>query len=161
MHYLTSVNQTTNEAGKWSDITRWYKNQQKKYKEAVKKGLVKPAGTTTPAEAPEVQDGDVTCTGSSKQPTPQHPPPQDEYFDPGPIPKNMYDRGFIENWKEVLFPISLRKNALEVGGFSRPKTSQSAESRPQAQQPIRSRPKPSQQTVAPNTTAAPNKTKST
>jgi palmitoyltransferase ZDHHC4 len=29
---------------------------------------------------------------------------------PGPVPRNVYDRGFVENWKEVLFPISLRSD---------------------------------------------------
>jgi palmitoyltransferase ZDHHC4 len=29
---------------------------------------------------------------------------------PGLIPRNLYDRGFVENWKEVLFPISLRSD---------------------------------------------------
>lgn len=28
--------------------------------------------------------------------------------DPGPIPTNLYHQGFVENWKEVIFPKSLR-----------------------------------------------------
>ena len=43
-----------------------------------------------------------------------------DYFDPGPVPKNVYDRGLKENWKEVFFPISKRKDALSLGGYSRP-----------------------------------------
>lgn len=31
---------------------------------------------------------------------------------PGPNPKNIYNRGLIENWKEVIFPISLRRERL-------------------------------------------------
>jgi palmitoyltransferase len=29
---------------------------------------------------------------------------------PGPYPRNLYDRGIVENWKEVLFPLSLRSD---------------------------------------------------
>ncbi len=41
---------------------------------------------------------------------------------------NVYDKGFLENWKEVLFPMSLRKDALEKGGYSRPTRTTQAES---------------------------------
>ena len=43
-----------------------------------------------------------------------------DYFDPGSVPHNLYDRGFVENWKEVLFPLSRRKEAVDMGGYSRP-----------------------------------------
>ena len=118
--YITSYNRTTNEDGKWTDIRKWHKKQQKKYKEAVKKGLVKPSSNdeSTTTAAPELKDGDVSCTGGGSSIAPGGDQP--EYFDPGPLPKNIYDRGFVENWKEVLFPISLRKDAYELGGYSRP-----------------------------------------
>jgi hypothetical protein len=61
----------------------------------------------------------VTCTGGSGAQKEQQQQSQ-EYFDPGEVPKNIYDRGFVENWKEVIFPISLRKNALEMCVYSRP-----------------------------------------
>lgn len=123
--YITSYNRTTNEDGKWSDIRKWYKKEQKKFQEAVKKGLVKKdssfsSNSATSTEAPELKDGDVSCTGGGsglKEGGGGHP----EFFDPGPMPKNIYDKGFIENWKEVIFPISLRKEALEMGGYSRSK----------------------------------------
>eukprot|EP00339_Tiarina_fusa_P013726 CAMPEP_0117029800 /NCGR_PEP_ID=MMETSP0472-20121206/21540_1 /TAXON_ID=693140 ORGANISM="Tiarina fusus, Strain LIS" /NCGR_SAMPLE_ID=MMETSP0472 /ASSEMBLY_ACC=CAM_ASM_000603 /LENGTH=431 /DNA_ID=CAMNT_0004737651 /DNA_START=233 /DNA_END=1528 /DNA_ORIENTATION=+ len=141
--YLTTTNQTTNEAGKWSDIQKWYKSQAKKHKEAVKKGIVKEGTRYGQSAVPAVSDGDVTCTGAtsgSQQHQQQHSPDQSqnqqqseaelqaqqEYFDPGPMPKNMYDRGFVENWKEVIFPMSLRKDALELAGFSRPYTAKAA-----------------------------------
>ncbi len=41
------------------------------------------------------------------------------YTDPGPVPKNIYNRGFVENWREVLFPLSLREDALARGGYTR------------------------------------------
>jgi len=77
------------------------------------------SATTASTETPEVKDGDVTCTGGGAgiQNNGEQRP---EYYDPGPMPKNVYDRGFVENWKEVIFPMSLRKDALELGGYSRP-----------------------------------------
>ena len=84
----------------------------------MKKGLVKPkTDSKAPSGTPEVKDGDVSCTGGGAGI--QESQEASEYFDPGPMPKNVYDRGFVENWKEVLFPISLRKDALQVGGYSR------------------------------------------
>lgn len=116
--YITSYNRTTNEDSKWSDITKWYKKEQTKYREAVKKGLVKGnAASSATAETPTVNDGDVSCTGGSAGL--QTAASRTGYVDPGPVPQNVYDRGFVENWKEVLFPISKRKEALDMGGYSR------------------------------------------
>lgn len=143
--YLTSVGQTTNENTKWADIKHWYKKEQKRYAKAVKDGVVKQgetkrsSPTSETIEAPIPDDGDVTCTpGTSRQgevltglsPSLSAATFDDQdYFDPGPIPKNIYDRGLKENWLEVIFPISKRKDALLLGGYSRP--------RPQQQQPRR------------------------
>eukprot|EP00934_Nitzschia_sp_Nitz4_P000207 Nitzschia sp. Nitz4//scaffold119_size111653//90359//91718//NITZ4_004206-RA/size111653-augustus-gene-0.216-mRNA-1//1//CDS//3329533884//207//frame0 len=121
--YLTSTNRTTNEDGKWADVRKWYKTEQKKYKDAVKAGKVTEGTTSSSSEAPQIRDGDVSCTGGGAGIAPQEA--ASEYFDPGPMPKYLYDRGFIENWKEVLFPISLRKEALHVGGYSKPGRNQS------------------------------------
>lgn len=131
---MTSTNQTTNEDGKWSDVQKWYKKEKKRWDEAVAAGLVKPypnltksGETEEPASSekkgPIVGDGDVSCTGASSTPAEEQEetsPKADEYFDPGPPPKNVYNKGFKENWMEVLFPISLRKDALKYAGYSRP-----------------------------------------
>lgn len=109
--WITSRGFTTNETAKWDDIKRWYKNQLKRYKAAVKEG--KPVvvdGRET--EKPYVSDGDVTCTGAQGESQPTDPKKKhdlDAVLHPGPPPVNIYDRGFVENWKEVIFPISLRK----------------------------------------------------
>jgi hypothetical protein len=116
-------------------VNRWYKAEKKKYDDAVKKGLIKP--DELKVLSPQTQetlvddDGDVTCTGGSSSARSEAQQEQEnDYVDPGPAPKNVHDRGFIENWKEVLFPISLRKNALALGGYSRP--SQHSKSKPKA-----------------------------
>jgi hypothetical protein len=120
-------------------VNRWYKAEKKKYDKAVKKGLIKPDDSNV--LSPETQetivddDGDVTCTGgSSSARSEAQQALRYGYVDPGPTPKNVHDRGFIENWKEVLFPISLRKNALALGGYSRPpsRPPQNSKSKPKA-----------------------------
>ena len=119
--YLTTYNLTTNEATKWQDVRDWYKKETKKYNEALKMGLVSPSPSSGMDEdgtdGLEVSDGDVTCTPgasqSSDQSSSQNRAQKVEYRDPGPVPKNFYDKGFVENWKEVLFPISLRQETLE------------------------------------------------
>ena len=70
-------------------------------------------------EPPSVKDGDVSCAGGGAGLDEAEDVGQSEYSDPGPVPQNIYDRGFVENWKEVLFPISLRKEAYAMGGYSR------------------------------------------
>uniref|UniRef100_A0A7R9WTF7 Palmitoyltransferase n=1 Tax=Craspedostauros australis TaxID=1486917 RepID=A0A7R9WTF7_9STRA len=95
----------------------------------------------TAESTPEISDDDVTCTpglgpGSSSSTSTgiagtnsslqtnvvqattavtkvQKAKNEQIYFDPGPLPKNLYDRGFVENWKEVLFPISLRNRSAK------------------------------------------------
>lgn len=79
--------------------------------------------TTAQSAAAAVTDGDVTCTGGGdgsgsdvhegvlvRDETDDFD--DDDIQDPGPLPKNLYDRGLIENWKEILMPISLRKTMV-------------------------------------------------
>jgi palmitoyltransferase len=106
--YITSMGQTTNENGKWGDVRAWYKKQKKLYQTAVREGRVpkNPIDTTTSYETEHESDEDSEEQKSQ------------EIVDPGPIPKNQYNRGFAANWSEVLFPLSLRKDALSDGGYT-------------------------------------------
>ena len=45
----------------------------------------------------------------------------DMVTDPGPLPKNIYDCGFVENWKQVLFPISIQKRREAAMGGDKSK----------------------------------------
>lgn len=99
--YITSVGQTTNENGKWSDIREWYKKQHILYQTAVREG------NSEISNKIEGVSDDVYEEKTRR-----------EIVDPGPIPKNLYNRGFFANWSEVLFPLSLRKDALSRGGYT-------------------------------------------
>ncbi|VEU34098.1 unnamed protein product [Pseudo-nitzschia multistriata] len=108
--YITSMGQTTNENSKWGDVKKWYKAKQKMHRAAVEEAKVNPFETSTNSE----RSTDIgNAHGDSEKQESQ------ESFDPGPIPKNLYNRGFVENWKEVFFPLSLRKDALERGGYTK------------------------------------------
>jgi palmitoyltransferase len=129
--WLISRGLTTNESYKWNQIQKWYDRELKRYQDAVRNGTVttktepSSSATTTANTAsstknvnhpvPIVTDGDVTCTGGSGKGEDitscngGDNNDDDAFVHPGPRPKNVYDRGFVENWKEVLFPISIRK----------------------------------------------------
>ena len=71
-----------------------------------------------------VPDGEVGCTGGETSTTivDNHgDDPVEAIADPGAMPKNIYDVGFVENWKQVLFPISLRKRKEAAKGIDKSK----------------------------------------
>eukprot|EP00531_Pseudo-nitzschia_arenysensis_P002692 CAMPEP_0116139864 /NCGR_PEP_ID=MMETSP0329-20121206/13536_1 /TAXON_ID=697910 /ORGANISM="Pseudo-nitzschia arenysensis, Strain B593" /LENGTH=292 /DNA_ID=CAMNT_0003634929 /DNA_START=546 /DNA_END=1424 /DNA_ORIENTATION=+ len=103
--YITSMGQTTNENAKWGDVRSWYTKQQKLYKQAVRDGKV------TKKSTDGGKDIELSDTDSEEKKT-------DVIEDPGPVPKNIYDRGFVANWSEVFFPLSLQKDAISRGGFT-------------------------------------------
>jgi hypothetical protein len=114
--YLTSLGMTTNESFKWGDVRRWHKSEMQRYNAAIKKGQSGVSLDTRKAQ-PIVGDGDVTCTpGASSGSVPDATEQTDTVQDPGPFPKNIYDHGFVENWKEVIFPRSLRKTVSTSNG---------------------------------------------
>jgi hypothetical protein len=142
------VGQTTNENSKWSDVRDWHRRQKNRHKKAIKEGKVQRKKTDNATiqatvETPLIKDdADVTCTPGtsstslSSESRSGKSDDDDVDFDPGPMPKNRYDRGFLENWKEVIFPISLRKDAVTLGGYTKiPPRTGSPPPRPQQNQP--------------------------
>lgn len=120
--WLTSRGLTSNEAYKWDQIKKWYKRELKRYEQAVKNGQIdattgKPIAaasrSSSSSSKPIVTDGDVTCTsGDTTDNTASQQDDHDDddrIFYPGPPPVNIYNRGIVENWKEVIFPLSLQK----------------------------------------------------
>uniref|UniRef100_A0A7S4ENF8 Palmitoyltransferase n=1 Tax=Pseudo-nitzschia australis TaxID=44445 RepID=A0A7S4ENF8_9STRA len=107
--YITSMGQTTNENSKWGDIKAWYKKNQSLYRTAIREGKVDPACTKCDDSENNNRNADEDTEGQDEQ----------EFVDPGPIPKNLYNRGFAQNWKDVFFPLSLRKDALTLGGYTK------------------------------------------
>ena len=101
--WLTSRGLTTNESYKWAQVKRWHRREVKRYQQAIKDSKVVPKEDPS---RPVVSDGDVNCTKGPGQETEEF---GDAVYNPGPPPVNIYDRGLVENWKEVLFPLSLRK----------------------------------------------------
>jgi len=102
--WLTSNGLTTNEANKWDQVRKWYRHELRKY-EAVY-GTTEPVGE---ASRPVVVETDVTCTGGAPIKAESREDADESIRHPGPEPTNIYNRGFVENWKEVFFPLSLRK----------------------------------------------------
>jgi palmitoyltransferase ZDHHC4 len=93
--YITSIGMTTNESYKWAEVRKWHKSQVKIYQEYQK-------------QQQTLKDGSPTSDNGQQHHVPQ---PVEAVEDPGPMPKNIYNRGFIENWKEVMFPKSLQRKA--------------------------------------------------
>ena len=125
--WIASKGMTTNECAKWDQVKKWHKKQVKRYQRAVEEGLISDAPTTNAAAPPVQPDGDVTCTGAAAPDkatdaavgSDGQSEEKDELeaiptlVNPGDLPKNVYNRGFVENWKEVFYPRSLRPDAIE------------------------------------------------
>lgn len=118
--WLTSRGFTTNESYKWDQVKKWYKKELKRYNEAVRKGeiVATPNNTASSDESsssskPPVTEFHVTCTSATTDSSTATANVEDydenAIVHPGPKPINIYNRGFIENWKEVIFPLSLRQ----------------------------------------------------
>lgn len=107
--WITSRGMTTNEASKWSEVKAWYNAELKRYNKAVKEGLV----NEKTGSKFVVSDGDVTCSGAAGQENREGGVEAVQIFHPGPRPKNIYNYGLIENWRDVVYPRSLREQARE------------------------------------------------
>ena len=113
------MNTSANEYYKWKNVKKWHRKQRQKYEEAVILGKIKTGGSDGGVMAMgEMAEVDVGCVGTSTMPkssddgeASQNEGKSHEIRDPGDLPKNIYDLGFVENMKEVLFPRCLRPDA--------------------------------------------------
>lgn len=123
---------TTNEYYKWRHVKKWHKRATKKYETALSDGTIvnKMASNNKASAGKDAgvdNDVDVGCTGPvTKNQASSETPDEttattttNPIVNPGPFPKNIYHLGIIENYKEILFPRSLRKDALERYEISR------------------------------------------
>uniref|UniRef100_A0A7S4MTU8 Palmitoyltransferase n=1 Tax=Odontella aurita TaxID=265563 RepID=A0A7S4MTU8_9STRA len=132
--YLSARGMTTNEYYKWKQVIRWHKSAKRRYEEAKKEGLVTERQTQGEGKAVSSatisDDVDVGCVGpagtsvagDAKAASTQTGANGDRgkegdddddsaILDPGPFPKNIYDRGIRENFGEIIYPRSLREDA--------------------------------------------------
>lgn len=127
--YITAKGMTTNEWYKWRQVKRWHCSAKKEYDAAVKEGRAVETAETK-IQVVDGTDGDVGCTGptadsdtvgqrkekeddTAKKDTNSGVDNDAAVTNPGPFPTNIYDRGIRENFLEVIFPRSLRNDALE------------------------------------------------
>ena len=123
--YITAKGMTTNEWYKWRQVSLWHRNAKKEYDAAVKEGRPVKVFETT-IQVVDTTDGDIGCTGPSGDGDVGKAENRGEgaavkdgnnqcvqaVANPGPFPTNIYNRGIRENFMEVIFPRSLRQDAL-------------------------------------------------
>jgi hypothetical protein len=106
--WITSRGMTTNEASKWAQVIKWHRIELERYHKALKEGSLVDDDIGTISE---ISDGDVTCTGATGDI--KDVSAAEKVFNPGPKPKFIYNNGFLENWRDVIYPRSMRKEAIE------------------------------------------------
>jgi hypothetical protein len=112
--HLVCRNMTTNEYYKWKHVRDWHKNATKAYQKALKEGKVKPQGVASSSTVDHSEElTNVTCTGADAPTAPTPTQQNDAILNPGPLPANIYNVGIVENFREVFYPRSLRKDALQ------------------------------------------------
>jgi hypothetical protein len=112
--HLVCRNMTTNEYYKWKLVREWHKNATKTYQKALAEGKVKPQGVASSSNVDHSQElTNVTCTGADTSTAPSPNKETDAILNPGPLPANKYNLGIVENFREVIYPRSLRKDALQ------------------------------------------------
>ncbi|GMH84913.1 hypothetical protein TrST_g12801 [Triparma strigata] len=122
--YIAARGMTTNEFFKWRDVKAWHARAKKRYENA-KPEERGPKFDISKAEYEMVGvERDVGCVsvGSSEALNDDADAKDDDEVDenlvqdPGPLPKNIYDRGIWENLGEVIWPRSLREKKEGQGG---------------------------------------------
>lgn len=120
--YITSYGLTSNETYKWSQIQKWYRLELQRYQEYEQtapstsdSNVIRSSKPTTNGTNENGDDNDVTCTPPTVVAAGTDALRSDEDDDngipqhPGPPPVNLYDRGFWQNWYQVIDPIPNRK----------------------------------------------------
>lgn len=114
--YITSQNLTTNEFFKWRSVRRWHKKERQKYEQALKDGTIRAKANASPMPSSKQVPNDdvgVGCMGPVAADSLQQVIADDEVIDPGPMPKNIYNKGIIQNFSEIFYPLSLRDEATQ------------------------------------------------
>jgi len=115
--YIISKNMTTNEFFKWKSVRRWHKKEKQKYEQSLQYREVADKKTNniesknSTGVPGELSDVDVGCIGPRGELLQHYT--SSEVMDPGQLPTNIYDKGIIANFKEVLYPYSFREEAIQ------------------------------------------------
>ncbi len=122
--FIASSGMTTNEFYKWRQVKKWHKRAVEKYKRSktsqggIRKNLgtedTKDSAAEKNAQIGLTDDVDIGCTGplgNAKEVQPRSDT-NNEVEDPGPFPVNIYHRGIVENFTEIVFPRSRRSDAV-------------------------------------------------
>lgn len=135
--YMAANGMTTNELFKWREVKKWHKKEKCRYERALKEGKVKSKSDGASSDNLNVNgmhnlntDVDVGCVGPIKQDVKSEIDRNHHdviITDPGLPPENIYNRGIVENFKEIIFPRSLRKDALMRHARSRQKVQTKSE----------------------------------
>lgn len=116
--YITANGMTTNEFYKWRRVRKLYQREKSRFEKAMKDGKIVSTNQRTGPNFEPMPDTDVGCIGppgvslnmninmDAKNDS------DSTIIDPGPMPRNIYNLGFIENFKEVFYPRSLRADAI-------------------------------------------------
>mmetsp|Transcript_26640 Transcript_26640/g.48352 ORF Transcript_26640/g.48352 Transcript_26640/m.48352 type:complete len:437 (-) Transcript_26640:404-1714(-) len=124
--YIISRGMTTNEYFKWKAWNQWYEKAIQTYEQGIKDGKHSTSnGQRHRGGFNAISDmSDVTCTGATDIPmnqevlskegdeTDEEENHETTVINPGPKRTNVYDKGVFSNFREVLFPLSLRKEKI-------------------------------------------------
>ena len=107
--WLTAKNMTTNEYFKWKEIKTWHKETTLKYQQALRSGAIQADGGKTMASGVTYYQIRSNFTERDEERNGGESVNDGIIINPGPMKSNAYyDRGFIRNVGEVIFPLALR-----------------------------------------------------
>ena len=111
--WLTAMGMTTNEYYKWREIKAWHKEATETYQKALKCGAISANGGTALASSSGMTYHRII---SKRVPSEKDEEKDSNYIsndnivlNPGPMTKNIYNRGIAPNFGEVFLPLSMRR----------------------------------------------------